>query len=236
MVRCTIIRTLYDIFQEVSLPRTKGKKPLSRERILRAAVKYADKKGIESLNMRQLAGLLDTGAMSLYHYFASKDQLLDAMVEFVAAKINQPKPGQPWRDAITDISVSAHQVMMKHGWVSGIWSKQTLGPNKLAFMESILRVLREAGFSVADACDAYHAMTVHIEGFALQATAFPVKAMDVQSAAAGFLEAVEDAESIPYFVEHVRHHLDHPGGSDPFGMMLSIILDGFETRLNKISA
>ena len=94
------------------MPRTKGKKPLSPERIIQAAVKYADKKGIDSLNMRQLAGLLDTGAMSLYYYYASKDQLLDAMVEFVAAKIYQPTPGDPWRDAITDISVSAHQELV----------------------------------------------------------------------------------------------------------------------------
>lgn len=213
------------------MPRTKGKEPLSQERILRAAVEYADKKGIDGLNMRQLAGLLDAGAMSLYHYFASKDELLDAMVEFVAGKIYQPKPEEPWREAITNISVSAHQMMMKHVWVCGIWSKRTLGPNKLAFMESILRVLREGGFSVAGACDAYHAITVHIEGFALQAAGFPVKPKDVQSVAAGFLEAVGDPGSIPYFIEHVQHHLDHPGCPDQFGVMLGMILDGFAAKL-----
>jgi len=199
-------------------------------------VKYADKKGLESLNMRQLAVLLDTGAMSLYYYFESKDELLDAMVEFIAAKIRQPKPDEPWRDAITDISTSARKVMMKHEWVSGIWSKRTLGPNKLVFMESILRVLREGGFSVADACDAYHALTVHIEGFALQAAGFPVKAKDVQQAATRFLEALEDAESNPYFVEHVQHHIDQPGSGDAFGMMLNMILDGFAARLSKTNA
>ncbi len=196
-------------------------------------MKYADKNGIESLNIRRLAGLLDAGAMSLYHYFSSKDELLDGMVEFVAAKIRQPKPDVPWREAITSISVSAHQVMTKHEWVCGIWSERTLGPNKLAFMESILRVLREGGFSVADACDAYHAITVHIEGFALHAAGFPIKPKDVQSAAAGFLASVEEPESIPYFVEHVRHHVDHPGPTDRFGMMLSMILDGFEARLTE---
>lgn len=217
------------------MPATRDKKALSRTRILRTAVKYADKKGIEHLNMRQLAGLLDTGAMSLYHYFSSKDKVLDAMVEFVAAKIYQPDSGEPWRQAITSIAVSAHQIMTQHEWVSGIWSKRSLGPNRLAFMESILRVLRQGGFSVADACDAYHAITVHIEGFALHAASFPVKAADMQSAAAGFLEAAEDNDSIPYFVEHVQHHLDQPAPSDAFAMMLSMILDGFEARLNNIS-
>mgnify|MGYP002713242114 CR=1 FL=1 len=216
------------------MPRTKGKEPLSQQRILRAAVKYADKQGIESLNMRQLAGLLDAGAMSLYHYFPSKDQLLDAMVEFVAGKIYHPKPEQPWREAITSISVSAHQMMMKHEWVCSIWSKRSLGPNKLAFMESILRVLREGGFSVADSRDAYHAITVHIEGFALQAAGFPIKPKDVQSAAAGFLDAVEDPDSIPYFMELVQYLTEQPGSPDQFGMMLDMILDGFEARLTNI--
>lgn len=213
------------------MPRTKGKPPLSPERILRAAVRYADKNGIESLNVRRLAGLLDAGPMSLYHHFRSKDELLDVMVEFVAAEIHQPEPDEPWREAIATISTSAHRAMTKHAWVSSIWSKRTLGPNKLAFMESILRVLREGGFSVADACDAYHAITVHIEGFALQGAEFPVKPKDIQRVAAGFLASVEEPELIPYFIEHVQHHRDHSGPTDRFGMMLNMILDGFEARL-----
>jgi len=213
------------------LARTKGKEKLSQARILRAAVGYADKNGIDSLAIRQLAGILDAGAMSLYHYFASKDELLDAMVELVAGKIYQPKPDEPWREAITNISLSAHDAMTKHEWVCNIWSKRNLGPNKLGIMESILRVLREGGFSVAEACDAYHAITVHIEGFALHAGEFPIKPKHVQSAAAGFLASIEEPESIPYFIEHVQHHLDHPDSKDHFAMTLGMILDGFEARI-----
>ena len=213
------------------MPRTKGKTPLSEARIVRAAVRYADNNGIDTLNIRKLAGQLDAGAMSLYYYFSSKDELLDAMVEFVAAEIHQPEPDESWREAITNISTSAHRAMSKHAWVSSIWSKRKLGPNRLAFMESVLRVLREGGFSVADACDAYHAITVHIEGFALQAAGFPVKPKDIQTVATGFLASVEEPESIPYFIEHVQHHVDHPGSTDQFGMMLNMILDGFEARI-----
>ena len=84
---------------------------------------------------------------------------------------------------------------------------------------------------MADACDAYHAITVHIEGFALHAAEFPVKPKDVRSVATGFLASVEEPESIPYFIEHVQHHVDDPGSTDQFGMMLDMILDGFETRI-----
>jgi len=231
LVQRTILSTSYETGQEKFLPRLKGKEKLSQERILRTAVRYADKNGIDGLNIRQLAKLLDAGTMSLYHYFSSKDELLDAMVEFVAGKIYQPSAEESWREAITNVSISAHRVMTKHQWVCSIWSKRNLGPNKLGFMESILRVLREGGFSVVDACDAYHAITVHIEGFALHAAEFPIKPKDIKTAATGFLTSVEAPESIPYFIEHVQHHLDHTDSKNHFVMTLSMILDGFENRL-----
>ncbi len=215
------------------MPRTKGKALLSEERILRAAVSYADESGIDSLNIRGLARQLDAGAMSLYHYFSSKDALLDAMVEFVAAEIDQSDPGGRWRGAITRLALSAHAAMTRHPWVCSIWSKSSLGPNRLAFMESILRVLREGGFSVADAYDAYCAITVHIEGSALQAAEFPLKPEEYESAAAGFLASVEAPESIPYFIDHVRYRVEHPDVADSFAIVLDMILDGFEARISK---
>ncbi|MEM7708122.1 MAG: TetR/AcrR family transcriptional regulator [Pseudomonadota bacterium] len=214
------------------MPRTKGKTPLSEDRILRAAVAYADDRGLDSLNVRRLARQLSAGAMSLYHYFASKDALLDAMVEWVAAQIPQPEADVGWREAITQIAMGANAVMIRHPWVCSIWSKRTLGPSKLAYLEAILRVLREGGFSLDDARDAYCAITVHIEGFALQAAEFPIKPEDFQSAAADYLASIEEAESIPYFVELVQRQVDHPTATDPFAMVLEMILDGFEARVS----
>ncbi|WP_375748163.1 TetR/AcrR family transcriptional regulator [Vibrio sp. HN007] len=215
------------------MKKTSKKKPLSRKRILRVAVKYADENGIESLNMRRLATLLDTGPMSLYHYFSNKEDLLDAMVDWVASKIEQPTSDIHWREAITHTSISAHQILMKHQWVNTIWSTQELGPNKLVWFEAILRTLREAGFSIPLACDAYHAIVVHIEGFTLHAIGFPVKPDEAQSFAAEFLNWVKDTKSIPYFVEHVQYHVDKKDCSDQFEVTLNMILDGFEARLKK---
>lgn len=210
------------------------KKSLSKKRILQVAVKYADEHGIESINMRKLAQLLDTGAMSIYYYFKNKDELLDAMVEWVAAKIIQPKTEGNWKDNITDIATSAHIALMQHAWVNKLWSTRTLGPNKLAYMESILRTLRTAGFSVSLSCDAYHAIITHIEGFTLHAVQFPVTSSNAQSVARAFLDSIEDPESIPFFIEHVKHHMEKQSCGDQFGTTLKIILDGFEERLNKL--
>ncbi|MEO0952091.1 MAG: TetR/AcrR family transcriptional regulator [Pseudomonadota bacterium] len=213
------------------MPRTKGKEPLSQEKILLAAVKYADQNGIDKLNIRQLATLLNSGAMSLYYYFSSKGELLDAMVEFVAAQIETPDPNATWRDGIARLAMSAHEAMGRHPWVCRIWSKQTLGPNRLAFMESVLRVLRQNGFSIADAYEAYCAITVHIEGSALQAAEFPLKPKDYQRAAAAFLESVDASAPIPYFIENVRYRMEHADLPDQFTLVLDMILNGFEARL-----
>ncbi len=211
----------------------RGNRALSDARILRAAVSEVERGGLERLSMRTLAARMNTGAMSIYHYFSSKDELLDAMVEWVAAKIDLGSEELHWRAAVSTIALSAHRTLMAHGWVIGIWSKRKLGPARLAFMESILAALRRGGFSVELACDAYHAITVHVEGYTHHAVGFPLEAGDFPTAAADFLASVTEPDSIPFFVEHVQHHVDHPGsGTGQFELMLGMILDGFEARLS----
>ena len=182
--------------------------------------------------MRTVAGILDAGVMSVYHYVANKDDLLDGMVELVAGEIRLPEEGQPWRPALLDIIVSAHETFMKHPWVNALWSKRGPGPMKLAHMEAILRVLREGGFSVEQACRGYHAVTMHTLGFTLQALDFPIDSTNMKAAATAFLESA-DVDAIPYFVEHVQHHIDDPEPGDEFVFMLDMILDGLERDLNE---
>ncbi|MGZ4173277.1 MAG: TetR/AcrR family transcriptional regulator, partial [Solirubrobacteraceae bacterium] len=69
---------------------TKRRAPLNRERVLRAAIALADQGGFESLTMRRLATELGVEAMSLYNHVASKDDLLDGMVDLVFAEIEPP--------------------------------------------------------------------------------------------------------------------------------------------------
>ena len=74
-------------------PRTSHarRKPLSRERVLRAAIGLADAEGIEALSMRKLARELGVEAMSLYNHVANKDAILDGIVEVVARKKRAPE-------------------------------------------------------------------------------------------------------------------------------------------------
>ena len=71
-------------------PATEARTPLSRERVLRAAVAFADENGIASLSMRKLGEALGVEAMSLYNHVANKDDLLDGMIDLVFSEIDLP--------------------------------------------------------------------------------------------------------------------------------------------------
>src|SRR5688500_7650003 len=90
--------------------------PLSAERILRAAIKLADRQGLAALSMRKLATTLKVEPMSLYHHVASKDELLDGMVDQVIGEITLPERGGDWRSAMRARAVSALAVMSAHPW------------------------------------------------------------------------------------------------------------------------
>jgi AcrR family transcriptional regulator len=83
--------------------------PLSRERVLRAAIRMADEGGIESLSMRKLAKELGVQAMSLYNHVANKDDILDGIVDIVASEIEVPDFGVDWKIAMRRWAVYARQ-------------------------------------------------------------------------------------------------------------------------------
>ena len=142
--------------------------PLSRERVLRAAIDHADAGGIAALSMRKLAGELGVEAMSLYNHVANKDDLLAGIVELVASEIEDPSDAVDWKAAIHRSAMSAHAVLLRHRWAAGLTMRVTsLSPARLRWHECVLRTLREAGFSADLTHHAYHALESHIMGFTL---------------------------------------------------------------------
>ena len=89
---------------------------LSRERVLRAGVAFADQNGIASLSMRKLGESLGVEAMSLYNHVTNKDQLLDGMVDLVFAEIDLPPGGVDWKAAMRERAESARQALRRHSW------------------------------------------------------------------------------------------------------------------------
>ena len=122
---------------------------LSKQRVVAEAIRLADREGVDGLSMRRLADALGAGAMSLYHYVANKDELLDAMIDVVFGEIELPATGTDWRSAMRRRSVSARQVLARHPWAIGLMESRTSpGPAHLRHREAVTACLRQAGFSV----------------------------------------------------------------------------------------
>jgi AcrR family transcriptional regulator len=116
------------------MPRTQ-RTPLSRDRVLQAAVDLADRDGIDALTMRNLAADLGVEAMSLYHHVANKEAILDGVVEVVVAEINDataqvPDPPGPdqWKDVLRARILVARQVLLAHPWAPGVIESRTAAP------------------------------------------------------------------------------------------------------------
>jgi AcrR family transcriptional regulator len=209
--------------------KTKARTPLTKERMLRAAVRLADEGGIESLSMRKLGQELGVEAMSLYNHVANKDEVLDGIVEMVVNEIDSPPEDADWKTTLRQSAISTHEALMRHPWAARLWWRESESPGQLRKAELTLRTLREAGFSEDLTYHGYHVLVAHVLGFTLQALNFPIETKEeLQELAAKFLEEFP-VDEYPYLAEHIRQHV-HPRESDEgaFAFGLDLILDGLE--------
>jgi AcrR family transcriptional regulator len=204
------------------------REPLSRERVLRAAIELADRSGVEALSMRKLARGLSVEAMTLYYYVTSKDDLLDGMADLVAAEIELPAADLDWKAATRRKAASAHEVLIRHRWAGPLWMRVTIGPARMRYMDAALGTFRRAGLSAESTELAFHAVENHIVGYTMQESSFPLETDDLALEARRFLDGLPKDE-YPYLAEHVLQHLTHEsiGGGD-FEFGLELLLDGIE--------
>src|SRR5262245_42188218 len=100
--------------------RRRQREPLTRERILAAALAIADADGVEALTMRRLAQELGVEAMSLYHHVQGKADLLGGIAELVVQQIDLPPPEGDWKAAVRASAISAHAVLRQHPWAPNL--------------------------------------------------------------------------------------------------------------------
>jgi AcrR family transcriptional regulator len=212
-------------------PKEEARIPLSRDRVLGAALKLADDAGIESLTMRRLAQELGVEAMSLYYYVASKDEILNGIVDVVVGEIELPLPGTDWKQGLRRMAMSAYEVLVQHPWAASlVLSASGVSQARLQYMEAILGSLRTAGFSAEMTDHGYHALESHIMGFTLWEVGMDLGSVDdFTGTATDFLHALPRQE-LPHLAEHVEQHLKprSPDDEGEFAFGLDLILDGLE--------
>jgi AcrR family transcriptional regulator len=216
--------------------RPRPRTPLSRERVLRAAVGLADEDGLEALSMRSLAKTLGVEAMSLYNHVANKDALLDGMIELVFDEIEPPVPGGDWKAELRKRAVSTRAALLRHPWAVGqMEGRGAHGPANLRIHDAVLGCLLAAGFDDATAVRAYSVQDAYIYGFALQQTDMSPESRE-DFAAVARQQMADYASALPDHPHLARvvggyvaeHGYDY---EEQFRFGLDLILDGLERLL-----
>src|SRR5487761_1920458 len=195
--------------------------PLSRDRVLRAAVELADEGGIGALTMQQIGRWLGVEAMSLYRHVRNKDDILFAEIEL-------PADRSIWRTVLRARSISARAALRRHPWaITLMESRMAPGPANLRSHEDTLSVLLDSGCSATTATHAYNLVDSYVLGFALQEVNLPFANAEELAAVGELALAQVAADQYPNLVrvgaELLASGFDY-GNEFEFG--LDLILDG----------
>lgn len=150
-----------------------ARKPLSRDVILRAALEMIDANGIDSLSMRQLGQTLGVEAMSLYHYFKNRDDLLDGVVEAVVQEIidmvaRNQRSNQSWKTAARKFITAYRVIGNRHPNGFRLVAQRTLRTAAAKRVgEALTGAFATSGLNTDQAIIAYRAMTCFVAGFVL---------------------------------------------------------------------
>jgi len=203
--------------------------PLTRDRVLRGALAIADEGGLPGLTIRSLAQRLGTKPMSLYHYVANKDEILDGLVDLVFAEIELPEPNGDWRGEMATRARSAREALRRHPWSIGLMeSRTTPGPATLRHHDATIGALRAGGFSIGQTAHAYAVLDAFVYGFAVQEASLPFEGPDGAAEVAGPIMALMAGGEYPHMVEFATQHALRPGYdfADEFEFGLDLVLDG----------
>ena len=210
--------------------------PLSRERIVRAAIRLADADGLEAVSLRKVAAALDAGPMRLYGYIATKEELLDLMVDAVYGEIRPTGVG--WREVLRSFAETTRQAAQQHEWLADLLGgRPQLGPNTLASGEAVLAAM--TGVDLDTVVPAIGAVTAYVIGAVrreiTERRAERDSGMDQrqwQVAHWPYLQRTFATGRFPALatVVHDGPHLD---ADQTFWTGLDFLLDGIEARITR---
>jgi AcrR family transcriptional regulator len=209
-------------------PRT----PLTKARVLEAAVDLADSGGIESLSMRKLGDRLGVEGMALYRHVQNKDAILDGIVDAVISEVDVRAPDDDWKAALRQLSIAARVVMVRHPWAPAvIVARPEVGPATLRHIDRVLAILESAGFPIDLAHHALHVFGSRVFGFTQDPFNDTADVRSDPATAAAIAEALAATYPSVGRLALAASHDGSLGGCDDdfeFAFGLDLILDGLE--------
>jgi AcrR family transcriptional regulator len=211
------------------------RRPLTRARILDAAVELVDAAGPDALTMRSVAAALDAGTMSLYRHVSGREELLDLVLERMMAEIPVSPLGGDWRRDLAAIADDVYRGLLRRRHLTVLLtSRLGRGPAALAGLERTLSVLWDAGFDPRTAAFANHALGNLVAGAALwEAVGFGGSAGEDRAAVA--VEAATALATLPSddypAVRWAGSDLFAGSAADRFRWGVETLIEGLEAWL-----
>lgn len=219
------------------------REPLTRERIFKKALELADKGGIESVSMRQIAQGLNVEAMSLYKHIANKEDIMDGFVELLFEQMTLPPAESKWQEALRERAYSLRKVLNKYPWASSlIETRSFLGPARLRHHDNMIGILRNGGFSIEAAYNILIAITSYTYGFAIMEQAWFSPAVEPEKKLSkAHAPPPISSTDYPHLLEMLNfvsgkgdgQARPQPGLASEFEFGLNNLLQGFEKSLVK---
>jgi AcrR family transcriptional regulator len=210
------------------------REPLTRDRIVRAALRIMDEEGLDAVSMRRVGRELGVEAMSLYNHVRDKEDILDGICEQVLSEFRVPHADQ-WTEAARLAAREYRRLLRAHPTVITLMTERKrpfTNSDSLRAYEFALGVFRSSGLSEADSVKAFHAFGGFILGFVTMELGLMVGGPDDEEHARAHQElarlvASADlprlGEALPYFAE-----LDVEG---QFEFGLDLLIDGLRARI-----
>jgi AcrR family transcriptional regulator len=214
-----------------AVPQSRSSDRLSRQRVLEGAVEVADADGLGSLTIRSLAERLGVKPMSVYHYVANKEQILDGIVDIVFSEIDLPTVGGDWRTEISRRARSARTVLRRHSWAIPLLESRTSpGPATLTHHDAVLGTFLAAGFSRELTAHAHALLDAFVYGFVVQESSLPFEGPDSVGDVAEPIMELMATGAYPHMVDMATSYYLQPGYDfgDEFEFGLRLFLDSLE--------
>lgn len=223
---------------------TRGPDPTySREQITAAAIKLADTEGVEAVSMRRVARELGAGAMSLYRYIASKDDLFELMVDAVQGEDPLPdKPSGDWRADLTQLAERGRAMMTRHPWTTTVTtSRPSFGPNSLKVFEYGLSCVDGLGLSIDEMLTVVLGLIGFVRNFVQDVLAeaeaqrrTKMTEDEWRATQAPYLRQIMDSGRYPLFTKVIIDAaLPHMDPDRQFRTGLDDLLDGIAAKLDR---
>jgi len=220
---------------------------LSRDEIVRTAIAVADAEGAEAVNMRRIARELGSGTMSLYWHVASKDELLDMMIDAIVGDAQAPESSGDWRADLRAGACTTRDALHRHQWAVNFMStRPPAGPKMLRNLERSLGALDGLGLDKATALTILMAVGTYVLGAVLReqqeanserymAELFgDVPEAEKQAVIQEFVQRIRTSGHFPRMVAMLDEGVDPDAAEtrdERFEFGLDCLLDGIAARL-----